>query len=676
MPQGTPIVSLVYPVGGLNRQAAFQTQPPYTTPFALNVRSYDPLLTRQRGGSRPGLSKAFASAIGSGNPVQLLDAATLVTGPAITSNILLSIANGTLYYSGSGTMNSVGGWSAAQTTTPIQGAQVGPYYYIADYRPWASGLPVGLSASDGTIGSGTLTSAATNFQTALVTTSDVIYIAHSAAWVLAHNPKTYSTGTVTVGGGIATGSGTTWTAAMNGGSIIVSTQESMTILSVTSTTTMIVSDPTATFGPGDSYQIEYSYDSEEGIFPITGVSSGVISFTSSPAMTTGDTAALWQIGRWPQRFDPNAIAIANLNTPTTASPVAYGVPPLGCTLCCEYRGRLVLAGPGSAWYMSHVNDPTNWYYGAVAFGDVQGAVNGSSSPSGGLGPPLTALMPHSDQYLVMASLDSLSILNGDPGSGGQFQTLSTTIGCVGATAWCGMPDGSIMFLSRDGLYSIPSGGGYPVPVSRSMLPAELLDSAVDPVNNWISLAYDVFWRGVHIAVTPTAGGAGVYYFFDVASGAFWPEQYPTAMQPTTLLHYDPMTAGNPTQFLHGGMDGYIRQEDASATTDDGQAITSYVAYGPLQVGGAGYEGQIVSLSVDLDASSSNVGWGAFADNTAQAVVADLIGTPLAGGTFSAGHNTICYPRMRGVAQVILLTGTVPWAIEGMRITTRQGGRLR
>lgn len=53
--------SLKFPVGGVNRRRGFESQPPYTTPVALNVFADSQENGRERGGSRPGLVKAFTT---------------------------------------------------------------------------------------------------------------------------------------------------------------------------------------------------------------------------------------------------------------------------------------------------------------------------------------------------------------------------------------------------------------------------------------------------------------------------------------------------------------------------------------------------------------------------------------------------------------------------------------
>ena len=57
--------TIVFPVAGIHRSFAWQTQPPYSTIDAVNVRSAGAITGRDRGGSRPGLVRAFAEQLGS-----------------------------------------------------------------------------------------------------------------------------------------------------------------------------------------------------------------------------------------------------------------------------------------------------------------------------------------------------------------------------------------------------------------------------------------------------------------------------------------------------------------------------------------------------------------------------------------------------------------------------------
>ncbi len=64
-------VQLEFPAAGLSREQAYQAQPPYTTPDALNVRPTAAVEGRAQGGTRPGLGRVYRQ-ISSSNPVRTL----------------------------------------------------------------------------------------------------------------------------------------------------------------------------------------------------------------------------------------------------------------------------------------------------------------------------------------------------------------------------------------------------------------------------------------------------------------------------------------------------------------------------------------------------------------------------------------------------------------------------
>lgn len=64
MPSQFGFKELLFPVAGLNRKNAIQSQPPYTTLDALNVRPYRPESKRMAGGSRPGTAPWMPNSVG------------------------------------------------------------------------------------------------------------------------------------------------------------------------------------------------------------------------------------------------------------------------------------------------------------------------------------------------------------------------------------------------------------------------------------------------------------------------------------------------------------------------------------------------------------------------------------------------------------------------------------
>ena len=82
MPQRT--IQWQFPGGGLHRALPAQVQPPFSSAKLLNVRANDTIAGRTRGGSRPGLNKAFFELLGSGAAVRSLTPITYVRTDKLT----------------------------------------------------------------------------------------------------------------------------------------------------------------------------------------------------------------------------------------------------------------------------------------------------------------------------------------------------------------------------------------------------------------------------------------------------------------------------------------------------------------------------------------------------------------------------------------------------------------
>lgn len=516
--QKSPLTELRFPAGGLSRRAGFDQQPPYTTPYCYNVRPYDVVpgtgsLTpgqlgyqqRQRGGARPGIVKTYAAASQpqAGKPFQLLDFAGILPASGNVTNTLIGIVDGVLYYSTGGGMAAVAGSSFNASANYLQGTQVGNLYYVADYKPvnW-------YGAGTGTINSGglTLTDAALSGYTAA--TGDVIWISPADATQENLFPVVSVSGTTvtftnSVGNTLTPQSGVTWqinrmpqvfdpvglTVSNLTTTPIAPTQCQTGTVSCTSGVVTLSGGSFPTFTSAQlAGGVVFTIPNASGI----GTQSYLVAAQqSSTHLTLTDSTS-----------DANCSGVTSPNWNVAWTGTYFGVPPLGCSLCCTYRGRLVLAGGawGPLWYMSRILTPTDWDYGYDP-NDPSRAVAGESATTGGIPDNLTALIPHSDQYLLFGCAESLWLLTADPAYGGQIVALSRDIGVLGPGAWCSLPDMSTVILSRDGLYLIPAGAsGYPQPISRPNLPAELVD--VDWQANRISMAYDVQARGLHLSITP------------------------------------------------------------------------------------------------------------------------------------------------------------------------------
>jgi hypothetical protein len=704
----SPIKELVFPIGGLNRAAPYQALPPFTTPYAINVRPYDVVAGtatnppsgvpayRGRGGSRPGLIRFYDGngVMGGATAVQLLGYAGIVGSNTISTNTLIVVCGGNLYYSvqtsagpppvykmvqATGTFNS--------TDANMQGTQVGPNYYIADYRP------ASYAGQNGAVNSGGLTLTDSNLDGYVPASGDVVWISPTdptqenifpvASFNSGTNTLTY---TNSVGNPVTPQtSGVVWQVG----------RMPQYFDPVALTVNPLFPSPI----PPQNYATG-TVSSAAGIVTLTGgtfptlttaqlAAGAVLTIPNVNGIGTQDyLVASQQSGTQLTLTDQTTDAnCTNVIYTLTWTGDYYGVPPLGCPLCCTYRGRLVFAGPGIVWYMSRVLDPTDFDYGYDP-NDPSRAVGGTSTTTGGIPEPIVALMPHSDAYLIFGCERSLWLLTGDPAYGGTITALSRDIGVLGPNAWCNLPDSSIVFLSRDGIYQIPSGASSPpIPISRPLLPAELLD--VDWEANVVSMCYDVEARGIHISVSPSAGGVGTHYFLDWTLQRFWPVVFGSAeCQPVAMVRYA-ANSSIPAAVIYGCYDGFLRQYSNTATADqlttaNDSPFQSLVTYGPFRFGGAGYDSQLLQIAADMDANmTGSVTWAVYAAKTAQQALAAAVANSEAAntyswtGTWNAGYNPVRRPMCRGAAMVIVVyaTNTI-WAVEGMRIEAAMKGPLR
>ncbi len=419
---------------------------------------------------------------------------------------------------------------------------------------------------------------------------------------------------------------------------------------------------------------DVSGDTNEHTSKISSVTSSTVTLSTSAG---GAGTANFRIERAPKVFDPLADTLVIL-----VATSGKGQAPTGCPLISEYRDRIVMAGAKAnpnVWYMSRQEDPLDWDYFADDT-DVGRAAAGDVSEAGIIGEPITALMDYSDDAMVFGCENSLWLLRGDPVYGGQIDNLSRTVGVISGDAWTTTPDGMIVFLSRDGLYSMsPGSTSFPKSMSREKLPLELRD--IETSLAAVSLAFDPRDRGVHIYVTPVDDRPAVHYWFDWETGGFWPMRLATGYEPTAVLSHMSRFSEDSSVLL-GGRDSKIRRFHARAENDDGDEISSHVVYGPLRPGGNDYfEGVLNELIGTLGVESGSVTVEIQSGLSVEEAVRGF-NTLRAHQTFTLveRRNYKMRPRVRGSALAIKfsnLSGTKrSWAIERIIVTLTQKGRER
>ena len=350
-----------------------------------------------------------------------------------------------------------------------------------------------------------------------------------------------------------------------------------------------------------------------------------------------------------------------------------------CSIIEVYNGRVVMAGKSDDphnWFMSAIGDPLDWNIAESI--DMGGAVIGSSSSIGESSDPITALIPTTDDRLIIGGKNSMHILTGDPSSPAtQLVSVSKEIGIVGQEAWCYGPNKSVFFMGENGLYSLQP-NEFDVAqnnrVSLGKLDKTFTD--IDFSTYRCNLMYDHSLYGVHIFLNPQTrnNNALTHYFYDTRSNSFWQMEMPSIVGPTSVLDYQHL---DPTarKILMGGYDGHVRTFNNDSKDDDGTKIDSHVWIGPLQIS-ADRESKLTQLIAVLDEQTDGLGYEIYAADTVEAAKAS---EPIVSGEWSSGRNASARMRVRGSAIFVRLKSdavALPWSIESLTATLAVAGKVR
>jgi hypothetical protein len=287
----------------------------------------------------------------------------------------------------------------------------------------------------------------------------------------------------------------------------------------------------------------------------------------------------------PTTFTYEIIAVSAPTTPATGTITVgniLGTAPTNCSLCCNWRGRLVLAGDSGNpqnFYMARVGTPTDWDYSQT---DPAAAVAGNLSTSGQIGAAIIALIPYTDDYMLIQTADSMWMLEGDPADGGTIVRVAQNMGGIGPNAWTQDASAILYFIAQGGMYQLR-------PVWEMFQPPQLMtggnyDQYFQGLNysDQISMVFDPDKHYIYFFDTPGDGTtAGTHLVHDMRNGGLWPQQFPANIGPTVTLAYNPTGSGVDRVIVLGGQDGYLRKLDPSALDDDGTAIDASIVLGPF-----------------------------------------------------------------------------------------------
>lgn len=405
-----------------------------------------------------------------------------------------------------------------------------------------------------------------------------------------------------------------------------------------------------------------------GVYSVSNISasSGILlSILNGSDLTSADdaTTCKYRIARGPKVFDTATDALTHWKATT-------GLVPVGCSIIEIFTDRIVLAGDPEdpeLWFMSRYKDPLDFNYGASPTDTGRALSNADTSGVGQLNPqssgislPISALAAMTEDYMMFSAESEMYLLRGDINLGGIMGNISRQIGIGSRTAWARIPDGSLIFLSADGLYKFHPSQPFPERMSRERLPDELID-VVQNTDLTITLEYDVRFGGVQIWVTPETAGPTEHYWFDFATKAFF-------TSPLGSTDYEPLSIVYHAKRNHvmlGCRDGYIRHFDVAAADDDDTAVTKEVDYGPIPLN-RGRAAIADSLEIILSEGSDDVSWTFRSGNSPEE--ANSAATRAA-GTAKAGVNYWQSVRHYGEWAFLRLTTTkaARWAIESIRL---------
>jgi len=386
------------------------------------------------------------------------------------------------------------------------------------------------------------------------------------------------------------------------------------------------------------------------------------------AAAAGAGACSYRIERGPKVYDPLEDTLSLM-----IATDGVGQTPTGCPLICRYLDRIVLAGAEIAphvWYAARQSNPLDWDYCQE---DSQRAVAGTASEAGVPGDPITALIAHSDDYLIFGCMSSIWRLAGDPAYGGSLNSLSHRAGIIGASSWCLGPTAELIFLSLNGLYALPPGGAtYPIPLSDQTLPREFRN--IDPSLTTASLEYDIQDFGIHVFLTPELSNERTHWWLDWNRKTFWPLTLESDHEPTATCLLQ-ATAIEDSGTILGGRDGTLRRFSDLAEADCGEEFSSYAIIGPIAMGRDSQVGSIQSMDAVMAEESGDVSWELRAALTFEGAASASASET---GTWSEGLNPTERPSCRGQAFTLKVIGQSArqWSVEDITAVLREAGRRR
>ncbi len=361
--------------------------------------------------------------------------------------------------------------------------------------------------------------------------------------------------------------------------------------------------------------------------------------------------------------------------------------PDGASIAAAWRGRLVLAGFAADpqnFVASAAGNPLDWDTGA---GEPTSAWAGNAAESGRIGNPVQALIPISDDILIIGCEQSMWAVRGDIADGGSIDCITDFAGISSQTAWTRGPDGAVYFVGPRGFFRLNATATEVTEISQATYPQFF--QSINRQTQYINLIYDADRYGIWVFVAPGVEGAAVEsMFYDFRFQGFWPQNFENQLNagPLSAVWWDGYDSDTRYPII-GGYDGELFAFNHTNRTDNGGTIESEITLGPFQPT-QGSESLLIGTTINLGELSvadqavpsrwqSSV--SLFAGKTAYDVTQ---GDPLYTGIVSwgaQGRTKTMRQRLRGEWFSVRISNSAAgnyFSLESVELEFSQGGKNR
>lgn len=343
-----------------------------------------------------------------------------------------------------------------------------------------------------------------------------------------------------------------------------------------------------------------------------------------------------------------------------------------CRGIATYRGRTILWGlptdPGNC-FMSAVNDPTDWDYSPTEITPTQ-AIALNTAGSGQSEDIINCVFPLGDDAAVFGGDHTISVMSGDPMSGGQLDLITSAVGIAWGRPICMDQSGTVYFLStRGAIYRMPK-REPPVRISQQI--TRRLES-INMGTTICRMSYDDRRQRLYVFLTPlTSTTATTHFLWEARTNAWFPFSFADTNMNPKCIHVFDGDSPDDRVLLIGSWDGYARSVDADAEDDDGEDIDSSVFIGPILTQDQ-QDVMLNELQPILSSDAADVTMSVHVGRTAEeAAEADATFT----GTWEAGRNFTELVRRSGHAIFVKLSSSERWAMEEIRALIEGNGMVR